>query len=79
MKLKGGFIWHKHIYEGEIFIVVDGVSNMHFLDKTAHIGTGELIIVTKGIEHNPLAHNECSIILFENQINVKKAKPKYMN
>jgi hypothetical protein len=31
----------------------------------AQLGTGELIIVPKGIEHKPLPHNECSLFLFE--------------
>ncbi len=64
-KLKGEFIWHKHDEEDEMFLVLDGLLNMEFRDKTVVINEGEFIIVPRGVEHRPVAPTEVSIMLFE--------------
>ncbi len=64
-KLKGEFVWHKHDNEDEMFLVVDGVLTMEFRDKTVEINKNEFIIVPKGTEHRPVAHEEVSLMLFE--------------
>lgn len=65
VKLKGEFVWHKHDDEDELFLVIGGVLQMEFRDKTVIINEGELIIVPRGVEHRPVAENEVSIMLFE--------------
>ncbi len=64
-KLKGEFVWHKHDHEDEMFLVIDGVLTMEFRDKTVKINKNEFIIVPKGTEHRPVAHEEVSLMLFE--------------
>ena len=46
-------------------MVLDGTFDIHFRDKTVHKGTNEFIIVPKWIEHKPLIHNECNVVLLE--------------
>ena len=65
VKLKGEFVWHKHDEEDELFLVIAGVLQMEFRDKTVVINEGELIIVPRGKEHRPVAENEVSVMLFE--------------
>ncbi|PQJ10318.1 cupin domain-containing protein [Flavipsychrobacter stenotrophus] len=65
VKLKGEFVWHKHDEEDELFLVIAGVLQMEFRDKTVIINEGELIIVPRGVEHKPVAKNEVSVMLFE--------------
>src|SRR5215467_12453999 len=48
-KLKGEFVWHHHENEDEMFMVVKG----------------KFIIVPRGVEHKPVADEECWILLFE--------------
>jgi mannose-6-phosphate isomerase-like protein (cupin superfamily) len=66
-KLKGEFIWHSHDYEDELFQVVRGTLYMQFRDRTEVVKQGEMIIVPKGVEHNPCTKNneEVHVLLFE--------------
>jgi mannose-6-phosphate isomerase-like protein (cupin superfamily) len=65
VKFKGPFVWHHHDHEDELFYVVNGHFNMEFENKTVTIKKGEFIIVPKGVEHRPNAHEECEVMLFE--------------
>jgi len=69
-KLKGEFVFHHHEKEDELFLVVKGRFRMHYRDKDLRerhqsIEEGEFIVVPRGIEHKPVADEECWILLFE--------------
>jgi mannose-6-phosphate isomerase-like protein (cupin superfamily) len=64
-KLKGEFVWHHHENEGEMFLVVKGRFRIEFRDKTVQLEEGEFIVVPRGVEHKPVADEECWILLFE--------------
>src|SRR5579884_258353 len=64
-KLKGEFVWHHHENEDEMFLVVKGRFRIEFRDKTVQLTEGEFIIVPRGVEHKPVADEECWILLFE--------------
>jgi mannose-6-phosphate isomerase-like protein (cupin superfamily) len=64
-KLKGEFIFHHHENEDEMFLVVKGRFRMEFLDRQVWLGEGEFIVVPRGVEHRPVAEEECWIMLFE--------------
>ena len=66
-KLKGDFVWHSHEHEDEYFQIFKGSLHMEFRDKTEVLNEGDVIIVPKGVEHNPhtLNDTECWVILFE--------------
>lgn len=64
-KIKGEFIWHKHDAEDELFYVVDGELSIELRDKTLHLRKGEMTVIPAGVEHKPIAHEECAILLFE--------------
>jgi mannose-6-phosphate isomerase-like protein (cupin superfamily) len=64
-KLKGEFVWHHHENEDELFLVVKGSFRIEFRDKTVSLKEGEFIIVPRGVEHKPVADDECWILLFE--------------
>ena len=68
-KLQGEFVWHKHDGEDELFQVVKGTLYMQFRDRTEVVNQGELIVVPKGVEHNPMTKNneEVHVLLFEKQ------------
>ena len=65
VKFKGGFVWHKHDNEDELFFVVKGNFNMEFRDRTVLVKENEFLVVPKGIEHRPVADEEVSVMLFE--------------
>jgi mannose-6-phosphate isomerase-like protein (cupin superfamily) len=69
-KLKGEFVFHHHDHEDELFLVVKGRFRMEYRDKDhterhEWIEEGEFIVVPRGIEHRPVADEECWILLFE--------------
>jgi mannose-6-phosphate isomerase-like protein (cupin superfamily) len=65
VKFKGEFVWHHHDVEDEMFLVLDGRLRMQLRDGDVDLGPGEFIIVPRGVEHCPLALDECSVMLFE--------------
>lgn len=66
-KLKNEFVWHSHQDEDEFFMVIKGTLIMEFRDRKEVVREGEVIIVPKGVEHNPYTENgeEVHVMLFE--------------
>jgi len=65
VKFQGEFVWHHHDNEDELFYVVKGSFDMQLRDKTITINEGEFIIIPRGVEHRPVAHEEVEVMLFE--------------
>jgi mannose-6-phosphate isomerase-like protein (cupin superfamily) len=57
-KVQDEFVWHSHDHEDEMFLVFKGTLFMHFRDKMVEVKEGEMIIVPKGVEHNPRTNGE---------------------
>lgn len=64
-KLKGEFVWHHHEHEDELFYVVKGTLQMELRQRTVTITEGEFFIVSRGVEHKPVAREEVHVMLFE--------------
>ncbi|HYH78624.1 MAG TPA: cupin domain-containing protein [Longimicrobium sp.] len=65
-KLSGEFLWHSHAGEDEVFIVFRGRFTLRFRDRDAvTLGEGDLFVVPRGVEHCPVAEDECWVMLFE--------------
>ena len=64
-KIKGEFVWHHHEHEDELFLVLRGSFDLHYRDRVVTLREGELVVVPRGVEHRPVAAEECSILLFE--------------
>jgi quercetin dioxygenase-like cupin family protein len=65
-KLHGQLAWHKHDDEDELFQVVRGRLRIQFEGgREAVLETGEFCVVPKGVLHNPVAEEECWIVLIE--------------
>lgn len=64
-KLKGEFVWHKHIEEDEMFLVLSGKLIIELRDKNLELLPNEFCIIPKGVEHRPVANEEVAIMLFE--------------
>lgn len=65
VKLAGEFVWHHHVEEDELFLVVKGRLCMRFRDRDVWLDEGELIIVPRGVEHCPYAPDGCDVLLVE--------------
>lgn len=70
VKFQGPFTWHHHDHEDELFMVIEGRFRMDYRDDSNSeqriwIEEGEMIIVPHGVEHCPVADDECHVLLFE--------------
>lgn len=69
VKFQGPFTWHHHENEDELFMVVKGRFRMEYreaeAEQTVWIEAGEMIVVPRGVEHRPVADEECEVLLFE--------------
>jgi len=64
-RLKGEFVWHSHKNEDEMFLIIQGSLVIQFRDKTVTLHPGEMIIIPRGVEHNPISDEEVLLMLFE--------------
>jgi mannose-6-phosphate isomerase-like protein (cupin superfamily) len=63
--VQGEFVWHDHPETDEVFLVLMGQLEIQFRDGQVRLQEGEMFVVPKGIEHKPVAEQECHILLVE--------------
>jgi mannose-6-phosphate isomerase-like protein (cupin superfamily) len=64
-KVKGTFTWHSHADEDELFYVLKGRLRIEMEHETVELADGDMYVVPKGIRHNPIADDECHLMLIE--------------
>jgi mannose-6-phosphate isomerase-like protein (cupin superfamily) len=64
-KVQGSLTWHSHDDEDELFYVLKGMLRIEMEDRTVEIREGEAFVVPQGVRHNPVAEEECLVMLFE--------------
>ena len=64
-RLQGEFVWHAHEGEDELFLVVRGSLRIQLEDGDVTLGPGEFVVVPRGVRHNPVAAEECWVMLIE--------------
>ena len=65
VKVQGEFIWHDHPETDEVFVVLKGQLQIQLRDGQVLLNEGEMFVVPKGVEHKPVAPQECHILLVE--------------
>jgi mannose-6-phosphate isomerase-like protein (cupin superfamily) len=65
VKVKGEFVWHSHQDTEDFFLVLDGRITIRLRDRDVELGPGELFVVPVGVEHQPYAEKEASLLLIE--------------
>lgn len=64
-KLQGSLTWHSHDSEDELFYVLKGSLRIEMEDRTVELRQGDAFVVPKGVRHNPVAEQECHVMLIE--------------
>ncbi len=65
-KLHGDFVWHRHDDADELFWVLEGRLLLRFRDRDdVWLEPGELLVVPRGVEHQPSAPEPCAVALLE--------------
>ncbi len=64
-KVHGSLAWHSHDNEDELFLILKGHLRIEMETGNVELDEGEMFIVPKGARHNPVAENECLLMLIE--------------
>jgi mannose-6-phosphate isomerase-like protein (cupin superfamily) len=64
-KVHGTFGWHAHSDEDELFLVLKGHLRIEMEAGAVELDEGDVYVVPKGTRHNPIADDECHVMLIE--------------
>jgi mannose-6-phosphate isomerase-like protein (cupin superfamily) len=64
-KVHGTLAWHSHENEDELFLILKGRLRIEMDNGAVELGEGEMFVVPKGVRHNPVAEQECHLMLIE--------------
>lgn len=64
-KVKGTLTWHAHDNEDELFYILKGRLRIEMEKQTVELSAGDVYVVPKGVRHNPVAEDECHLMLIE--------------
>ena len=65
-KVQGVCGWHAHTDEDELFLILAGHLRIELEGGDAvELDEGDVYVVPKGVRHNPVAADECHVLLIE--------------
>jgi len=64
-KVLGTFGWHRHPDEDELFHILRGRLRIELRDGAVTLEAGQMFVVPRGVEHCPVAEEECLLMLVE--------------
>ena len=64
-KVLGTFGWHSHDDEDELFVILRGRLRIEMEAGAVELAEGQLYVVPRGVRHNPVAAQECHLMLIE--------------
>jgi mannose-6-phosphate isomerase-like protein (cupin superfamily) len=64
-KVHGSLAWHSHANEDELFFILKGRLRIEMESGPVELNEGEMFVVPKGVRHNPVADQECHLMLIE--------------
>lgn len=64
-RVHGTLAWHTHENEDELFFVLKGHLRIEMDTGAVELGEGQLFVMPKGVRHNPVADEECLLLLVE--------------
>lgn len=64
-KVHGTLAWHAHEGEDELFFILAGTLRIEMEDRSVTLHEGDSFVVPRGVRHNPVADEECLLMLIE--------------
>jgi len=64
-KVHGSLAWHSHEDEDELFYILSGRLRIEMEAGSVDLGAGDAYVVPRGVRHNPVADEECLLMLIE--------------
>ncbi|MFN2624887.1 MAG: cupin domain-containing protein [Mycobacteriales bacterium] len=65
VKAHGEFTQHSHPDTDELFLVLDGTLTIRLVDGDVSLTPGQLYVVPRGTQHQPVSENGASVLLVE--------------
>jgi mannose-6-phosphate isomerase-like protein (cupin superfamily) len=65
VKVQGEFVWHKHDFTDDFFLVLHGHLTIQLRDRNVELDEGEMFVVPRGVEHCPKADQETQLLVIE--------------
>jgi mannose-6-phosphate isomerase-like protein (cupin superfamily) len=65
VKVRGEFFWHSHADTDDFFLLLRGRLTIRLRDRDVVLTPGELFVVPRGVEHQPVAAEDAEILLIE--------------
>jgi mannose-6-phosphate isomerase-like protein (cupin superfamily) len=65
VRAEGESVWHTHEDTDDFFLVLDGRLHIRLRDREVVLDPGELFVVPAGVEHQPYAPDEATLLLLE--------------
>jgi quercetin dioxygenase-like cupin family protein len=62
VKIQGEFVMHSHDGQDELFLVLRGTMELHFLDSHLTLHEGDVAIVPAGVKHKTSAKEEAHVL-----------------
>jgi len=60
--------WHKHDDQDELFFIQKGQLKIDFRDGHVILNPGDIFVVSKGVEHRPVAKHEVEFLIVGSDI-----------
>jgi mannose-6-phosphate isomerase-like protein (cupin superfamily) len=75
----GSTNWHSHADQDEVFLVIEGRITIQLRDRNVDLGPGDLLVIPRGTEHCPIAHEEARFLLVGPEVtsNAAGGKPDW--
>ena len=64
-KFNGEFVCHSHEHEDELFLDVKGRLIVRIWVRDVQLDEGQMFIVERGVEHQPVAESEAHVLIVE--------------
>ena len=65
VKTRGEFTKHRHPDTDEVFVVLTGSLTIRLGDEDVTLGPGQLYVVPRGVEHQPISPDGAEVLLVE--------------
>jgi len=65
VKTKGEFTRHSHPETDEVFLVLSGSLTIRLDDGEVTLGSGQLYVVPRGVQHQPVSSDGAEVVLIE--------------
>ncbi|MEV7045128.1 cupin domain-containing protein [Amycolatopsis sp. NPDC051061] len=75
----GSTNWHSHEDQDETFLVLSGRITIQLRDRDVELGSGELFVIPRGVEHCPVAEDEVRFLIIGPDVtsNAAGGKPEW--